>query len=272
MINFLQTDRREQAKTTSEQEIQSALDYIAQDLKQSVYIYDRDGLTNTGDNGIGDTLSSLGCSGTGCQPILAFWKRRYLAANDIVGGITVGNQNDGNGAFVYSLVVYSLVEPDANEDVWSDAARIVRYEMRDGVNTNNNVALEIPANPPNFEPFDLTQSGNLPTIMNRWSSPIGSPTGDTLIDFIDEPNSATPAVACKQGEQRIPDQSENINGFVVCVGKLDPSAPSARVYLRGNALKRVPFLQDKDYEEQYSSFFPTSSTQVKGNGFLYTQK
>jgi prepilin-type N-terminal cleavage/methylation domain-containing protein len=276
MINFLQTDRREQAKTTSEQEIQSALDYIAQDLKQSVYIYDEDGLEGTGENGIQDDLAPLftggnSCDGSMCQPILALWKRRYLDAEDIVNGSTVGSVNDGNGAFVYSLVVYSLVDADEDEEVWSDAARIVRYEMRDDVNNG-----AIPENPIGFEPFDLTESGSLKAIMNKWSSPGGSPTGNTLIDYIDEPGSSTPKVTCKGSEQRIP-ASEDINGFVVCVNPSDPnqpesSAPSARVYLRGNALKRVPTLKDKDYEEQYSSFFPTSSTQVKGNGFLYTQK
>jgi len=44
MLNIMDSERKEQAKTTSEQELQSALDYIAGDLEQAVYIYDDDGL------------------------------------------------------------------------------------------------------------------------------------------------------------------------------------------------------------------------------------
>jgi len=43
MLNIMDSERKEQAKTTSEQEL-SALDYIAGDLEQAVYIYDDDGL------------------------------------------------------------------------------------------------------------------------------------------------------------------------------------------------------------------------------------
>ena len=49
MIDILDTDRKEQAKATSEQEIQAALDFIERDLQQAVYIYDRDGLTRNTD-------------------------------------------------------------------------------------------------------------------------------------------------------------------------------------------------------------------------------
>jgi len=44
MLNIMDSERKEQAKKTSEQELQSALDYIAGDLEQAVYIYDDDGL------------------------------------------------------------------------------------------------------------------------------------------------------------------------------------------------------------------------------------
>lgn len=44
MVNIMDTDRKEQAKANSEQEIQAALDYIARDLQQAIYIYDADGI------------------------------------------------------------------------------------------------------------------------------------------------------------------------------------------------------------------------------------
>jgi prepilin-type N-terminal cleavage/methylation domain-containing protein len=62
MINILDTSRREEAKASSEQEVESALNYIAQDLNQAVYIYNATGLdnsnlnTNPGISGIKDQI------------------------------------------------------------------------------------------------------------------------------------------------------------------------------------------------------------------------
>jgi len=36
VISFMTTDRQEQAKNSSQQEIQAALDYMAQDMQQSI--------------------------------------------------------------------------------------------------------------------------------------------------------------------------------------------------------------------------------------------
>ncbi|PMB02355.1 prepilin-type cleavage/methylation domain-containing protein, partial [Fischerella thermalis CCMEE 5196] len=44
MINIMDTDRKEQAKINSEQEIKAALDFIARDLQQAVFIYNADGI------------------------------------------------------------------------------------------------------------------------------------------------------------------------------------------------------------------------------------
>ncbi|MGL5059589.1 MAG: hypothetical protein ACRC62_06370, partial [Microcoleus sp.] len=40
VVDMLNTDRREQVKANTEQDIQSAVDFIAQDLSQAIYIYD----------------------------------------------------------------------------------------------------------------------------------------------------------------------------------------------------------------------------------------
>lgn len=76
MVNILGTDRREQAKASSEQEIQAALDYIARDLQQATYIYDQTGIAAIQAQlpPAGGTVA--GCpDATSCQPVLVFWKR-----------------------------------------------------------------------------------------------------------------------------------------------------------------------------------------------------
>ena len=39
VVNILNTDVKEAIKTTTEQELQAAVDYIEQDLSQAIYIY-----------------------------------------------------------------------------------------------------------------------------------------------------------------------------------------------------------------------------------------
>src|ERR671933_929300 len=90
MVNLLQTDRQEQAKANSEQEIQAAADYIARDVEQAVYIYDGYGLKK-----IQDKLPIKPDSNN--IPVLVFWKRQLIS--DVI------STNKGNDdAFVYSLV------------------------------------------------------------------------------------------------------------------------------------------------------------------------
>ncbi len=277
MINFLQTDRREQAKTTTEQDIQSALDYMAQDMQQAVYIYNEEALTSINPDGIKGALdTALKCpnDADSCQPILVFWKRRFLAKDDVLSGTIVGTKTNENDTFVYSLVAYSLVDTEQNiNNLWSPSARIVRYELRDALDFNQDGTDEIAPDPAGFQPFNLDGKGSLTLKMNQWNTPGGEQEGATLIDYIDEPDepdSNAPVVNCKVGEQRIPDDS-TVNSFVVCMNLLNPSIPTARVYLRGNALARIPILQNEDYDDKYSTFFPTSSILVRGNGFLFTQ-
>lgn len=158
MINIMRTDRNEQAKSTSEQEIQSALDYIARDLQQAVYIYDANGVERDSNadpaisgirNQIPPAVPADGCTDAAtCKPVLVFWKRRVLDKCDVIKGERVGkftggvaNNNcgtiaagdrKGDDAGVYSLVAYYLIKNDAN-NTWSNAARIGRVEIRGGI-------------------------------------------------------------------------------------------------------------------------------------------
>jgi len=163
MVNILTTDRREQAKAQSEQELQAATDYIARDLEQAVYVYDRKGLEAITGN-YNTTLCTSAPTTTyqppgGCSqipptsatrvPVLAFWKREILPAerstnvnnqpnpNKIgclvqINNFANGQQQCNNQDYpVYSLVVYYL-NREGNQ-TWSEAARITRFQIRDGI-------------------------------------------------------------------------------------------------------------------------------------------
>ena len=291
MVNILNNDRQEQAKATSEQEIQAALDYIAQDLEQAVYIYDADGLNNNStDNppGIRDQIPPIAknpnCSdATTCVPVLVFWKRELKNQALQVTGSTSNQKND---SFVYSLVAYYLIKD--NNSTWSKAARIGRFEIKDGVrnpddfdNYVNETDPQI-GRSPGFKPFNLNLPGTLKEKMDMWTNSGENYTArtDILIDYIDQSTVGVPQpVDCQkaltqdpeqpnQQAQRVPPDNINpikINSFYACV---DPSPDKnlVRVFIRGNALARIN--EGATYNSNRLVYFPTVSIQVQGHGLL----
>ena len=214
VISFMTTDRQEQAKNSSQQEIQAALDYLAQDMQQSIYIYDATALSRGNDSddpslsGIQDQIPPFantvdGCqSPTTCVPVLAFWKRKYFDRADTVKDPVTGNNqqikdiNDGSQGsdrFVYSLVVYYLLDNDPNSSTWSKVNRIGRFEISDGIPDPNSADPENPnyfLNPDKgFKRFDLSASpGKIQQSMNSWLKDGDSYTQPvvTLVDYIDD--------------------------------------------------------------------------------------
>jgi len=144
VVDMLNTDRREQVKSNTEQDVQAAVDFIAQDLSQALYIYDNSA------EGVpkllaGNFIPSL--AATNGTPILVFWKRQQLKNSlPIAAGETPINcaQNTpltGAGAcndtYVLSLVAYYQVIGDPG--IWCQPSggpcptRIVRYQIQDGL-------------------------------------------------------------------------------------------------------------------------------------------
>lgn len=158
-VNIMETDRKEQAKVESQSDVQAALNYIADDMQETVYIYNADSLNANSPNGIQDQLPAFANS----RPILVFWKRKYYAPTDTVnvgGGNTkaVGcleygttttngtcnpNAPIGSGKYVYSLVAYYLIYDNATgaDATWSNAARLGRWELNDGIRASCQLSL-----------------------------------------------------------------------------------------------------------------------------------
>lgn len=299
MINILSTDRQEQAKATSEQDIRSAIDYIAQDLEQAVYIYNQDGLSAIG---IQDQLPPSvatgvnGCDNSGsgsCEPILVFWKREIKP--DVIPINNCTGTDCFNDAYVYSLVGYYLISGNNPNDTWSDVARIARLEVSGGVldpddSTPNNPSDDYLQEPDaGFAPFSLTGSGSLEEKMNKWQNAANNddynnPNDENfnitfnqkvLVDYIDNteldittnPPAVPSAMICTADEQRLPNTDEP-KGFYACV---DSQENSARVYIRGNALARLQ-TNNVGYDSSKSTYFPTATIQVEGRGSLYTKQ
>jgi type II secretory pathway pseudopilin PulG len=287
MISIMNTDEKEQAKTTSEQELQTAIDFITRDLQQAVYIYDFQGVTNNyntiaANSGIKDSLPTV----AGGVPILVFWKQEVVS--NVIP--TTGPNDD---ASVYSLVAYYLINSPST--IWSNTARIARWQIKDGVRSPSDTS-GVTCNPsyntsikfvdadncpsPGFKPFDLD--------MNQWQRS-GSFTNDpqVLVDFIDQtprdqtnvPN-ITPSCAQDDNQPGVtitPISSTTMTSFYACVSNYaDPTnqgqvISTAQIFIRGNALARIQ-TSNIDYKDKsQQTYFPTVSAIIQARVSLYAQ-
>jgi type II secretory pathway pseudopilin PulG len=273
MISVITAERDEQAKANSELEIQTALNYISRDLQQAVYIYDAAGI-----NAIKAQMAYQ--SDNTKTPILVFWKRELVS-----GVVPTASGNDDT--FVYSLVVYYLIK-DSNT-TWSKAARIARWQIKDGVELPSGVTCSgytkkyvndknCPS--PGFAPFHdyFQDSDSLEIGMNKWKNSGTTYTADAivLIDYVDQTTDSPLAATCPsdmaattttQGITWSAIKPTSMNGFYACV---DRANTTAQVFIRGNALARIYNNANAiKYTEIKKNFFPTTSVRVQGRGFLY---
>ncbi|MEH2454792.1 hormogonium polysaccharide secretion pseudopilin HpsC [Nostoc sp.] len=288
MVNILSTDQKEQAKANSEQEIQTAVDYIANDLQQAVYIYDNTALiTNSNtvpaSSGIQDQIPpsniAPGCNSSTCQPILVFWKRKFLTSAITLSNSTTTNTKDDT--FVYSLVAYYLIKDSST--TWSKAARIARFEITDGVlaasgttgttvnctGYPNDIYIDTGHCPDaGFQRFNLNLASatGLTQKMNSWTATASTAytqQASVLIDYIDQTSIGSTLPTCPTGTLSY----GSYMGFYTCV---DVANTTAQVFLRGNALARLQ-TSNFDYSSNNQSYFPTASVRVQGRGYLFSK-
>jgi hypothetical protein len=293
VVDMLNTDRREQVKSNTEQDLQAAVDFIAQDLSQAIYIYDNKAIN--GANGIRSMLPEAGTANK--IPILVFWKRQQIK-NSVPINPTVtakpntcqDNPGQCNDTYVLSLVAYYQFKD--NEPTWCQPSggpcptRIARYEIRDGVRNPSTLAYypDSEATPaqtkdPAFnENFELSKPTEDVTVVGELgNSESGATKPEVLVNYIDHstanlpplPDCKTtldvtdppaPAPALTQADLLIAD--DQTNSFYACV---DTSKKIARVTIRGNSLRRIQAL-DAEFKTTSSAYFPTATVQVQGLG------
>ena len=179
VIGLLNDDQKEGAKATTEQEIQSALDYISEDISQALYIYDPQkvettaaGTTTTDELNQLKTANFLPTTGT---PVLVFWKRKMIE-NAVPVNLTKTplpkdcdeSQPDKkcNDTYVLSLVSYHLLS-DTNP-TWCQPqgtkcpSRIIRYEISDWLKKTDGTAYTEAELGLNLKSYAKTNLDNLP--------------------------------------------------------------------------------------------------------------
>jgi hypothetical protein len=293
MISIMNQDRQEQAKAASEQEIQSALNYISRDIDQAIFIYDGKGLPQ-----IEDQLPTV-TSGT---PVLVFWKRKLLPKSlPVRGAADCSDPTRCDDAFVYALVAYYQITGDCTNKNWSCTSRIGRVELQGPLDNINNPEpdgtirpLDNPKPSRGFELFNLNQSNvsELEKAMNNWKSASGINDDENqpkiLIDYIDQSTANVPPASCSTAprnqnnsagsvvpaapavpylDRQVPPTSTTLtSSFYACV---DTDKTIAQVFIRGNALARIkPKGNPPTYVPSQKAYFPRASIQVQGRGLV----
>ncbi|MEA5617083.1 hormogonium polysaccharide secretion pseudopilin HpsC [Cronbergia sp. UHCC 0137] len=279
MVSIMNTEQKEQAKMFSEQEIQTALNYISRDLQQAVYIYDE-----TGVKAIRSQLP--GPTATDRFPVLVFWKR------ELVSDAITAPDNGKDDAFVYSLVAYYIIKESST--IWSNAARIGRWEIKDGVKVSSGTLAcsgyterYVDSNhcpDAGFKLFNINSVGNITSIMNKWKKKesVDYTQGiQVLVDYIDGTTTTnTPAATCppnttdpKVTWSKITPASfgtadiNKMTGFYSCVDRVNTTA---QIFVRGNAIARIDNnVNNMNYSDGTKTYFPTANTRVEGRGALF---
>ncbi|GGA38075.1 hormogonium polysaccharide secretion pseudopilin HpsC [Okeania sp. KiyG1] len=256
VVDILNTDVKEEAKANTEQEVQTALDYIEQDLSQALYIYDNDGVV-TAD--IGNEVAFPNRT-----PILVFWKRQFVPGVIPVPGDDTELPDDTH---VYSLIAYYLSTNNPN-GIWSNQVRIERFELRDAVvnlwldNDDPNYTIE--AAYPGFNDIPIGGTGTLEEQMNSWenSGDFGGRNPEVLIDYVDQ-GTATGTVDCTNVSPDAQLIGTANSGFYACV---DSSRTLAKVFIRGNGLARIQ--NNTPTCTANSAYCPTGSITVQGRSLF----
>ncbi|MBM0743266.1 prepilin-type N-terminal cleavage/methylation domain-containing protein [Phormidium sp. CLA17] len=226
VVELTETNQRDAARTQVQQDMQSAMDYVAQDLRSAVFVYNGECLEGNGEPPAGKDFATK-CNGIinhipvtindksrGKVAVLAFWRTKELPESikklcednaDFLGSQDpqIVTDNKMTKAKVpclaghsYSLVVYGL---DGQESaIWNGKARLTRYELSQfGSNPTDQddqtVGFVDPLAEPEltFEqwPFkdDGTKSVNRQLSAQDANKP-GLPVGSafTLVDFVDD--------------------------------------------------------------------------------------
>ena len=244
VVDILNRDVKEQVKSDTEQEIQAAIDYIAQDMSQAVYIYTPDEVEEISN---ADTPAIPTDEGT---PKLVFWKRKYIEnaipLNNDDSIDCDANPTQCNDAFVFSLVAYYQI--DQFNSIWCEqdpcpSSRIARVEISDNpkyINNNQYVGGTAPNNG-----FSEDNLENVQAPQNLIKGDGDFPSRNVLVNHIESFDVEAPSTLTAQNKL-------------------------AKVTILGNAKSRMPGkFKDSDCTSDLTSpYCPTATAQVGGIGSL----
>lgn len=247
VVELTDANQKDLARSQTQQEMQAAMDYIAQELREAVYVYD--GKCLEGNGTPNSTNYATTCPGlikhipasmtqNGTTPVLAFWRTDPLpdpvlkqCANQAFNSIDTfeidGQRVPCRAGKSYTLVVYALVDNSvAPSPIWRGRARIERYQLSQFDSDGKAVAgYAPPLGTPQSKfiqwPYQAKVNvGSSIQVTNLQATrPSNSPAA--LVDFVDD--SASTTQYCPDKLSRItptdtaPFNPKKIRSFYACV-------------------------------------------------------
>ncbi|MBW4690153.1 MAG: prepilin-type N-terminal cleavage/methylation domain-containing protein [Lyngbya sp. HA4199-MV5] len=215
VVQLVDVNQRDSARSETQRDMQAAMNYISQELREAVFVYDGRCLQGTATitaanyttecpgllSYIPPGLSTASTAYTPI-PVLAFWR-----ADPLPQGLLAACSNN-SGALddatlpaavqgvpclsgrTYTLVVYTLFNDTSTSDIWPGRARLVRYQLAQFASsatsgTQTNTGYVDPLSSPNSSfqqwPFQLTtDAGGGTVVANAQTSAGGRPGDGTL--------------------------------------------------------------------------------------------
>ncbi len=245
VVGLVDVNKRDAEQTEVQQGMQAAMDYISEELRESIFVYDNACLVGQGT--MGPASTSADCPGLvkhipaslEKSIVLAFWRTNLLPQKVLdtcktysTGGGADGKDQRLNDPAVrnipciagrgYTLVVYTL--QTGSTDVWRGKARLARYQLPQFNDRGDPVDGYVdPLNSAEIEdlrfqhwPWQKAKDNATLTLMQK-----DRPTADTsavLVDFLDD-KAPDPKPGCPLYSS--PTYNTNAAGFHACVrGKI----------------------------------------------------
>ncbi|MCB8784439.1 hypothetical protein [Planktothrix agardhii] len=284
VLGLLNDDQRESAKANTEEEIQSALDYIGEDVSQALYIY-----VNQKPNPITtgapiDEIKSLKDNGflpnTGTpnneKPVLVFWKRKLVEDSVPVDSAVLPKDctpTTCNDTYVLSLVSYQLLPETDDKSIWCQPSgstcpsRIVRYEISDGLAKSDGTYYTEAELGTNLKSYWKESKDSLPYNPNfTLSDPLKNVTDAPKIKVTDP---VTKEVTEVIDTTKIAGITQTVLVNYIEKFELDPSSTNdlAKLTIQANALRRNDAGSDANEvctKNPNSPYCPKSSVQLRG--------
>ncbi len=207
VVELTQTNQQDAARSQVQQDMQAAMDYMTQDLREAVFVYNGECLQGNGtptQNTVNTTCPGIvnhipaDMSTGGRNPVLAFWRTeplpqtiKDLCKAQVTSLTDTDANNQPSNALVkagvpcisgnsYSLVVYALDTSDS--DIWQGNARIIRYKLSQ---FKDNAANENEQNKGYINPLNSPDS-----TFQQW--PYGPKKSDKSFDNLQEVDALVP--------------------------------------------------------------------------------
>jgi prepilin-type N-terminal cleavage/methylation domain-containing protein len=254
VVELLQINRREEVLTQTQQDMRRALDYIARDAGEAVYIYSTPfaGIDTNNDT-VADTtlIDQIGNFPADAEPVLAFWRLDPLdpsnantralfnkvcstafTATSIDQSISECNTLKARQGY-YTLVIYAQQEND-DDTLWGGQSRIIRYELPKYSSANLPNLVD---NPGYAEPTGAnnsfanwikgpgTSNGRSVVLTDYLDNPIPDQNPECPADYLATPVASDNFYACV----RLNTTDEDADGLTI------GSNQTLVVFLRGNA-------------------------------------